>query len=108
MTFGLANLSFFIFTKVHIFSLFFSQEDETDDTTDETDTSNENDNKPKATEDVNANETMGSSYSSPIYAVERGDCSFVAKSRNAEEANGKVMIVYNDQQGGVDDIILMD
>jgi len=51
---------------------------------------------------------LGGSYDSPIYAVERGGCSFVAKSRNAEEANGKVVIVYNDQQGGVDDIILMD
>lgn len=78
------------------------------DNTKDTEESNEENPKPKKTEDSPATETLGDSYGSPIYAVERGGCSFVTKSRNAEEANGKVVIVYNDQEGGVDDIILMD
>ena len=85
------------------FGLLFSQnKDEKEDTKDENA-------EPKKVEDnTSTTETLGGSYDSPIYAVERGGCSFVTKSRNAEEANGKVVIVYNDQQGGVDDIILMD
>lgn len=86
--------------------------DEKEDTKDEnTDPKKVEDNtsEPKKVEDnTSTTETLGGSYDSPIYAVERGGCSFVTKSRNAEEANGKVVIVYNDQQGGVDDIILMD
>lgn len=41
--------------------------------------------------------------------MERGGCSFVAKSRNAEEANGKVAMIFNNKPNeGVNDIILMD
>lgn len=46
---------------------------------------------------------------SPVYLIERGGCSFVTKSRNAEESNGKVVIIYNNNaKEEVSDIVLMD
>lgn len=41
--------------------------------------------------------------------IERSGCAFVTKSRNAQEANGKVVIIYDNKLGeGVNDIIMMD
>ncbi|KAL4434715.1 hypothetical protein ABPG74_017135 [Tetrahymena malaccensis] len=43
------------------------------------------------------------------YLIERGQCSFVSKSRNAQDSNGKVAIIFNDKKNeGVNDIVLMD
>ncbi|KAL4483545.1 hypothetical protein ABPG72_016826 [Tetrahymena utriculariae] len=54
-------------------------------------------------------ESQFNQNNSIVYLIQRGECSFVNKSRNAQNSNGKVVIIFNDKQNeGVNDIILMD
>ncbi|EAS07544.2 PA domain protein (macronuclear) [Tetrahymena thermophila SB210] len=57
----------------------------------------------------NTEESQLNQNSAIAYLIERGQCSFVSKSRNAQNSNGKVAIIFNDKKNeGVNDIVLMD
>jgi hypothetical protein len=45
---------------------------------------------------------------SPIFLVDRGDCSFVAKVRNVEKAGGSLAVVIDNTDENVKDIIMSD
>jgi len=46
--------------------------------------------------------------STPMMIAERGNCSFVAKVRNMEEAGVAVALIVDDQSEDVDDIVMSD
>lgn len=46
--------------------------------------------------------------STPMMIAERGNCSFVTKVRNMEEAGVAVAIIVDDQSENVDDIVMSD
>lgn len=45
---------------------------------------------------------------SPIFLVERGNCSFVTMARNAEKQGGALVIIIDTKSENVSDIILSD
>jgi hypothetical protein len=45
---------------------------------------------------------------SPIFLVERGNCSFVTMARNVEKAGGALAIIIDTKSENVTDVILSD
>ena len=45
---------------------------------------------------------------SPIFLVERGNCSFVSMARNIERAGGALALIIDTKSENVSDIILSD
>lgn len=45
---------------------------------------------------------------SPIVVVERGNCSFVTKIRNAEHAGARLVLIIDDKDEDIENVILID
>lgn len=44
----------------------------------------------------------------PIFLVERGDCTFVTKVRNIQKAGGSLAVIIDDLNEDVDNVIMSD
>jgi|JI9StandDraft_1071089.scaffolds.fasta_scaffold129068_2 hypothetical protein len=45
---------------------------------------------------------------SPIVLIERGECSFVTKIRNAEHAGARLVLIIDDKDEEIENVILID
>jgi hypothetical protein len=44
----------------------------------------------------------------PIFLVDRGECSFVTKVRNIEKAGGSIAVIIDDQNEDIKHVIMSD
>lgn len=44
----------------------------------------------------------------PILMLDRGDCTFVTKARNAQNIGARIALVVNDEEGPVENILMID